>query len=69
MGQKGGLKTRLRIFCRGEVAPTPVVQFRANISNDLITRYSIYKFKEEMHIHVCKNLANLIQKFVRLRII
>lgn len=38
MGQKGGLKTRLRIFCRGEVAPTPVVQFRANISNDADVR-------------------------------
>lgn len=27
-----------------------------------ITRHTIYKFKEEIHIHVCKNLANLIQK-------
>lgn len=28
----------------------------------LTARYSICKFKEEMHIHVCKNLENLIQK-------
>lgn len=28
----------------------------------VIARYSICKFKEEMHIHACKNLANLIQK-------
>lgn len=27
-----------------------------------IARHTIYKFKEEIHIHVCKNLANLIQK-------
>lgn len=28
----------------------------------LFAGYSICKFKEEMHIHACKNLANLIQK-------
>ena len=31
----------------------------------LIARYSICKFKEEMHIHACKILENLIQKICR----